>query len=190
MNTAGIKQQWRDYLGGSQNIAAFVVTLFAVLIISSVLFKNPRPSVIDYGSYTQTMYELGLYQEDLAEKGDADRANLMITEEYGIKDLSFIKLLQLEPARSLVYPVRLICFFCKLFGIPFNTMYLALLFMAVTVLCIYSIVRSLFCYFGEFTMVIGILICMILLDGNHLIYFNSLYNDGIFYVSLLVFIAV
>lgn len=190
MNTARIKQQWRDYLGGSQNMAAFIVALFALLIISSVLFKNPRPSVIDYGAYTQTMYELGLYQLDPVDNGDTDNKDQVITEEYGIKDLSFLKLLQLEPARTLVYPVRLICLFCKLFAIPFSTMYLAVLLMGVTVFCIYSLIRSLFCYFGEYTAAIGILICIILLDGNHLIYFNSLYNDGIFYVSLLLFITV
>ena len=178
--------KWKAYIRSEQNITAFIVALFSLIIICSVLYKEPRPTVIDYGGYTQILYDLGL--ERVGDLNSSQTGATLTSEEYAIGNSSALKLLQLEPSQTLIYPVRFLCGICRIFGVNFSTLYLAILLTIITIACIFSIVKSLYHYMGGYAAVVGFAACGILLDGNHLVYFNSLYGDGSFFVCLLLLI--
>ena len=184
------KQAWNSYIRSNQNITACIIALFAFLVIFTVLFQNPRPGVMDFGEYVQVLNEMGLNwtNEDL--ENTSELQFVKVIEHFQILDTQEARLLQVEPTQSLIYPVSFIKLVCVLLGIQFSTLYLAILLTVITVFCIYSIVKSLYCYFKQFAAVIGFVLCFVLLGGTNIIYFNSLYSDGIFFVSLLIYLTV
>lgn len=190
MEFGNLKEKWTNYVRSNQNIAAGIVAVLAALIIWMVLFQTPRPGVMDFGAYTQILYDMGLEWTQTDLDNSSELQFVKIIERYNIVDLSVIKLLQIEPTQTLIYPVTFLSVICKLMGITFSTMYLAILLSLITIGCIYSITKSLYCVFKEFAVVIGISLCVVLLCGNHIIYFNSLYDDGVFLVSVLFYLAI
>jgi len=184
-----LRQKWNKYIRSNQNIAAIMVALLAFLIIYLVMFQNPRPGVMDYGEYTSTLNEVGLNWtgSDLEDKNELQFTKII--EKYEIEKIPVERLLQIEPSQTLVYPVSIISIICKIFNTNFSTEYLAMFLAFIIILCMYSITKSLYCFFKQFSAVIGGIVCVVLLCGNHLIYLNSLYCDGIFLVSLLFYIT-
>lgn len=181
---------WKSYVRSNQNITAAIIAIFALIILYFVLFQNTDPGVMDFGEYTQTLYKVGLNwrAEDMANASELQFTKVI--EKYSIENISVLKLLQIKPAQTLIYPVSFISLICKVLQIDFSTKYLAILLATITVICLFMITKVLYCNFRQFSAVIGMICCFILLCGNHIIYFNSLYNDGIYLVSMLIFLTV
>ena len=53
-------KQLKEYLAHRQIMAAALVALVAMLAAFLVLFREPVPGAVDFGEYTQTLYEMGL----------------------------------------------------------------------------------------------------------------------------------
>lgn len=174
----------------NQEIIAGFIALLALLIAMGILFSNETVGVLDYGEYTQTLYDMGLsYTQETMQEEDSLHF-VKIIEKYQIDDIKILQLLQLKPSQSLIYPVSMISVICKLLHIYFSTRYLAFLLMMITVVCIYSITKSAYCFLKEKAAVVGIACCFVFLCGNYIIYFNSLYRNGIFFVSFLSFFSI
>lgn len=186
--------QWKEkskaYFSSGQNITALLVAMVALVILLQALFQSPRPGVMDFGEYTQILYEVGLEQTEESLAKPEELQFVKVIEEYRVGDIPELSLLQVRAAQTLVYPVSLINIICKVIGCNFHTAYLAFLLMIVTVLCFYFLTKSLYCFFKNFTPAIGFFMNLILLCGYNTVYFNSLYANGIFVVSLLLFLTV
>lgn len=137
MEFGSIKEKWTNYVHSNQNIAAGIVAVFAALIIWMVLFQSPRPGVMDFGAYTQILYDMGLEWTQTDLQNSSEPQFVKIIEHYNIVDLSVIKLLQIEPTQTLIYPATMISSICKLIGITFSTVYLAFLLALITFGCFF-----------------------------------------------------
>ncbi|WP_099468395.1 glycan biosynthesis hexose transferase WsfD [Konateibacter massiliensis] len=184
------KESFISFYRNNQEIVAGFVAVTAFVIALTVMFGGQRAGVIDYGEYTQTMYDMGLSYTDEVQQEEASLRYVTVIETFKVEKIQLLGLLQLEPAQSLIYPVSLISIMCKLLHIPFSTQYLAILFFFITIACIYSITRSAYCFFKEKAAAIGLLCTFVFLCGNYTVYFNSLYRNGIYFVSFLVFFTI
>lgn len=171
----------------NQNVIAFCVTIMAMLLLIGIFMMNPRPSLLDTGQYDLLLQEYGLSRSESLYSSDQyyTRAN----EQFQIETTPWKELLLLKPMRSLVYPIRIICFICTLLHIPFSTVYLTILLAVIMLLALYILIKSLYVHIKEFSAVVGGLLCLILLCGNYIIPMNSLYSKGMFLVSLFCFAA-
>ena len=175
------------YWSNNQVIVSTAVGILAFVIMMLTLFSYPKAGVIDYGEYAQTMADMGLsYTEEMTNQSKMLQFKTTV-ENFEIDSIKVLSLLQLTPSKSLIYPVSIVSIFCKVFDIPFSTHYLAFLLGMVVVYCIYSMTKSLYAVLGEKAAFTGILSCFIFLCGDKIIYFNSLYDQGIFFVGILLY---
>lgn len=175
------------YLQWNQNSIALGTVVISFLIIVSVLFGSKRPGMLDTGEYDLVLPKLGLSRIESVNLREEQytKAN----ETFDIVRIPIKEVLQISPAPSIVYPVFIIELFCKVFNQPFSTVYLAVLLAGILLWEIYLLIKSLYLLMKEFCALIGILMIGILLCGPYLIPLNSLYNRGMFLVSLLGFIT-
>lgn len=186
----GIKADFINFYRNNQEIVAGFVAMIALVIAISVTFGGKRAGVIDYGEYTQTLYEMGLSYTDDVQQKESDLRFVKVIEKFKVDHIQLLQLLQLKPSQSLVYPVSIISMICKLMNISFSTQYLAVFLTIITILCIYSITKSAYYFLKEKAAAAGIICSFIFLCGNYTIYFNSLYRNGIYFVSYLAFFSV
>lgn len=183
-------KQLKEYLAHRQIMAAALVALLAVLAAFLVLFRTPVPGAVDFGEYTQTLYEMGLsYTQRDLEKPE-ELTFTRVIEAYEIESIQPLRMLQLVPTRSLIYPVSLTALLCQITGNPFSTRVMAYLMVLTAVFCIYSITKSLYCFCREYAVAAGIGLVFLVFNGSYAVYFNSLYNNGVFLLGLLLYLTV
>ncbi len=183
-----MKQWIKEYFTQNQNIGAFSVAVLSALTLFLVLFSSPRPGCVDVGEYDQTLFRLGLTRtaEDLAHP--EERYFSGVIEKFDILGIDSARYFS-NPSESLIFPAAVISSICDLFGIPFSTVYLALLFSLVVVISVYIITKSLHHYIGDIAVAAGCILCVCMLSSDNIVYFNSLYNNGMVTVSFLFMAA-
>lgn len=184
-----IIDKWKKYYTSGQIMSALLIGFVTLLITCMIIFGNPVAGVMDYGEYTQTLSEMGLEWTEEALSNPDEMQFVKVIEEYEVGSIQYLRLLQLEPTQSLVYPVSLINIFCKICGVCFSTRYLAVLLSLLMAFSMYTITKALYHYFRGYSIVIGLVSCFVLLCGNYIIYFNSLYSSGFFLVSIIMLMA-
>ena len=177
------------YIRNSQIIIAGFVAVLALLISLSVLFSHDAVGMMDYGEYTQTLYDMGISYTDSTIQDESLYFSRVI-EQYRVDSVQYLKLLQLVPSQSMIYPVSVISIICSVLKIAFSTRYLVFLLLLITVSCIYSITKSAYVFLKDKAAAVGVLCCFVLLCGNYIIYFNSLYRNGTYYVSFLSYLTI
>lgn len=171
----------RETLSRKQNLIALLCTLFAALVLWSTLFSAPRKGLLDLGGYDAVLSEFGLSRLETAETG--------LTEHYRTDGLNWKGLLLLQPTQSLIYPVSVIAALCGLINIPFSTAYLAFFLSVLLLGAYYSILKSLYVWIREKTIVVGAGILFVFFCANYVVPLNSLYAHPMFFVSLALFAA-
>lgn len=163
----------------SQRNTVLTVLLLALVMVFSIQFAHPRAGAVNNGDYGRMMDQLDLtWTSELYYDTEA-QAGRQVIEEFAYRSgMDLAKLTSLKPTYSLIYPATVVRGLCALFGLPFSTWYMSLLMSAVLVLCILSIVRDLHPYFGKYTLVTGIGLCLVLLSESYLVWFNSLFGEG------------
>ncbi|WP_291651470.1 hypothetical protein [Clostridium sp.] len=167
-----------------------VLIIISIFILCYVLYKKPIPGVADQGDFDRIMYESGLelFNENKVENG-FNRFYDYIVTNYKISNIdtdnennTFIK-------SSLSYFIILINFICKLFNsYVFKTNYLSLLYSIIYISSI-AVILKFNNIRNRLLLIIGFLGILIFLDGNYLVWFNSLYGEPMMIVSLMLFIA-
>lgn len=72
MDKKEFKLKLINYVSNNQQIISGFVALLATVIIVSVLFANTAVGVVDYGEYTQTLYDMGLaYTDEVLADGES-----------------------------------------------------------------------------------------------------------------------
>lgn len=172
-------------------LGRLVPFLFTLAIIYYVLFQYPMPGIADQGDFDRLMNVSGL-RLPLANLNDPNFIRFLdypVTdyEIYNLNPESFIMRLK---ATSIAYLITLISLICKLAGQQtFKTEYLAITYVIIYLLALFLIlkytnIRNRF-KLVTFT-AITLLVC---LDGNYLVWFNSLYGEPMMISAMMLFIA-
>lgn len=165
--------------------------ILAVLIIKYVLFTYPQPGVADQGDFDRVMSAGGiaLTNADMINP-DFKRFYEYTVTDYAIKDNAFVQFFITLVSSSIGYLIYFISFICRIIGQDiFKTQYLALVYSIIYVLALYIIIKSMNIKSGVKILILTFLSLFILLDGNYLIWFNSLYGEPMMMSTLMLFIA-
>lgn len=101
-----------------------------------------------------------------------------------------LRLLGIIPTTSMIYPIALARIICRLSGLKvFNTGVLALVYAVLYIAGIAMGVKWSGIKRAAVLFFCGLLSLFILMDGNYLVWFNSLYGEPMMIVSLLLFMA-
>jgi hypothetical protein len=163
--------------------------IIAVIITFLVLFKPPMPGVADQGDFQRVMTAVGLVEiaEDNYEEPHWFK---YVSTKYNMFPLSISRLTGLYPTTSMIYPISLARLGCRLMRMQyFSTKVLAFVYASIYIFSLYLC----FHYIGIkksvnkiFFILLGV---FILMDGNYLIWFNSLYGEAMMIVGFLLLIG-
>ena len=168
-----------------------IAGVLAVLIIALVLYQPPQPGVADQGDFDRVMNVSGL--ELKAEQIDDpgfERFMHYPVFEYQISDSSRLSLFRRLSATSIAYVITLINTVCRLLGQDtFKTLYLATVYAVLYIYAFWLIFASLNLRdrlkLGMFILIS----CFVFLDGNYLVWFNSLYGEPMMITALALYSA-
>ncbi|NKF08795.1 hypothetical protein J1C67_07110 [Clostridium gasigenes] len=161
--------------------------ILALIIIKYVLFSYPQPGVADQGDFQRVMSEggIGLINEDIINL-DFKRFNEYTVTDYSIKDNGFIKF----ESSTIGYIIYFISLICRSIGEDvFKTQYLAVIYVIIYVSALYIIMKSMNIKSRLKFGILSLLSLFVFLDGNYLIWFNSLYGEPMMISTLMLFIA-
>ncbi|MCH5287462.1 MAG: hypothetical protein J1E43_08565 [Christensenellaceae bacterium] len=177
-------------VASSRRRTVLAVLILALIMVCSIQFARPRAGTVNNGDYGRMMEQLGLtWSSEVYYDLDA-QAGHQVIEEYAYRSgMDFAALTFLKPTYSLVYPAAIVRGFCAVSGLPFSTWYMSLVMSAALVLCILSVTRDLHTFFGRYTLVTGVGLCLILLSESYLVWFNSLFGEGCILLGLMMALA-
>ncbi|MDD3364099.1 MAG: hypothetical protein PHZ03_03895, partial [Syntrophomonas sp.] len=115
--------------------------------------------------------------------------NYTVTD-YKISGVSILMLLDRLKATSMAYLITLVSLICKVFGQDtFKTGYLAIAYVIIYLFAIYVIIRY-FNITSKVKLTLFVLITLfVFLDGNYLVWFNSLYGEPMMIITLMLYIS-
>lgn len=155
-----------------------------------MLFIPPQPGVADQGDFQRVMDATGLHDIDYSQQDSDIRFFDFVKSEYLMSPVDPLRFFGVIPTTSLLYPVSLSKGICKAIGLElfhtgiltglYSILYVAALFLCLKLSGIKRIPTLLFfCFFS----------LAVLMDGNYLIWFNSLYGEPMMIIGLNLFIA-
>lgn len=165
--------------------------LLTLAIIAYVLFQYPQPGIADQGDFDRVMFVSGLElkAEDVNDPNFVRFLDYTVTD-YKISEVSILSPLSRLKATSISYIITLISFICKVCGQDiFKTGYLAIAYVLMYVFAMYTIIRFLNIDNRiKLTFLVSIAL-LVFLDGNYLVWFNSLYGEPMMITTLMLYVA-
>lgn len=162
-------------------------TLIACIIALFTLFSPPMPGIADQGDFERVMKVTGL--SDVKEQ-DADHWFKYVVTEYKPLPIKYSRLLGKIPTTSMIYPITLGKLLCNMLGYNyFNTRILAVIYLVMYMTALYVCLRCIHFKHISTAVFFSILSIVVLVDGNYLVWFNSLYGEPMMIVGLLLFIS-
>ena len=176
------------------NTTKYLWVIFGLLtltIIAYVLFQYPQPGVADQGDFDRVMFVSGL--ELKAE--DVNNPNFVRFLDYTVTDYKISENNMFSPlsrlkTTSVSYLITLISSVCKSLGQDtFKTIYLAIAYLLMYVFAIYVIIKYLNIENKLKLIFLFSIALFVFLDGNYLVWFNSLYGEPMMITTLMLYIA-
>lgn len=164
--------------------------LVAGIIFTYVIFKNPQMGVADQGDFDRVMSASGLslLDSDVA-NSDFKRFYDYIVTDYKITSSIFTLFITLVGS-SMGYLITLISYICKLFGQDvFKTQYLAIAYAIIYISALAIVLKNINIQNKLKLMILAIISLFVFMDGNYLIWFNSLYGEPMMITTLMMFIG-
>lgn len=162
----------------------------AVIIVIFVLFKSPMPGVADQGDFQRVMDVTGLDEIERNTPEFDSHWYKYVTTEYKLTPLDFRRLTGVIPTTSMIYPITLARVFTKLSGREyFSTNLLAFIYAVFYILSLSMCIRWMGIKKKASAIFFSILSLFILMDGNYLIWFNSLYGEPMMISTIIFFIG-
>ena len=164
--------------------------VIAALIIALVLFRFPQPGVADQGDFDRVMTSSGLtlLEEDKINP-DFNRFYNYTVTNYQIKTNLITGVLTIVGS-SMGYAIALVSYVCNLLGSNiFKTQYLALVYGGLYIFAMILILRKIGIKDKVKWVILSLAMLFVLLDGNYLLWFNSLYGEPMMIVTLTLFIG-
>ncbi|MCM8710758.1 hypothetical protein M2651_06915 [Clostridium sp. SYSU_GA19001] len=169
------------------NITAVII---AFSIASFVLFYPPMPGVADQGDFQRVMTVTGLKELERTPEELNSLWFKFVKSEYKMVPMNPARLLGIIPTTSMIYPITLARIISGIIaGEYFSTKVLSFVYVLMYTAGFY------FCYkFIKFKRIVTniffmILSIFILMDGNYVVWFNSLYGEPMMIIGLMLFIA-
>jgi hypothetical protein len=166
----------------------FVVV--AALVIAFVLFKYPQQGVADQGDFDRVMTSSGLSLLD----SDKANPNFIRFYDYTVTDYkiswSIISFLLTLIGSSIGYLIAIISFICRIFGSDtFKTQYLAIAYSLMYIMGLMLLLKNLNIKSKFKLILLSVILLVVFLDGNYLIWFNSLYGEPMMISTCVLFIV-
>jgi len=165
--------------------------LLTVAIITYVLFQYPQPGIADQGDFDRVMNVSGLRLpiENLNDPNFIRFLNYPVTD-YQIYNLNISSLVNRLKATSITYLITFVSLICKMFGQDtFKTGYLAIAYVIMYVSSLYVLMKYLHLENKVKLLLFALIALLVGLDGNYLVWFNSLYGEPMMITTLMLYIA-
>ena len=165
--------------------------LLTVAIITYVLFQYPQPGIADQGDFDRVMNVSGLRLplENLNDPNFVRFLNYPVTA-YQIYNLNILSVVNRLQATSITYLITLISLLCNMFGQDtFKTGYLAIAYVIMYVSSLYVIMKYVYIENKVKLLLFALITILAGLDGNYLVWFNSLYGEPMMMTTLMLYIA-
>ncbi|MBC2580122.1 hypothetical protein [Clostridium sp. DJ247] len=172
------------------NYISLIAVITAAIISIYTLFCWPMPGVADQGDFQRVMSVTGL--DELKSLGNDYNSHWFhyVVTQYKMVSIDLKRLIGIIPTTSLIYPITLVRTVSELAGIQyFDTRFLAIVYAVLYMLSLYMCVRYIGINKIGTYIFFTLLSLLILIDGNYLIWFNSLYGEPMMIVGLLLFIS-
>ena len=178
-----IQNKYTKYLLG-------IFVIIAIVIFYYILFKYPQTGVADQGDFDRLMWPAGLkLLESDATNPDFIRFYQYIVTDYKI-DIKFYNIATTIFGSIIDYIIFIINIICKLLGQSiFKTQYLAIVYGLIYISSIFIIIKNLNINSKLKLLIIYTVAIFIFMDGNYIVWFNSLYGEPMMISSLLLFLA-
>ncbi len=168
----------------------WIYLFFAILITIQVLFIQPMPGVADQGDFQRIMIVTGLYEDENTIKNSEILFFRYVKNKYNMAPTNPLRLLGIIPTTSMIYPISLVKIICSVGASKiFNTEILAAVYATFYLASLFLCLKWLKIKKLSTIIVLTITSLFIVLDGNYLVWFNSLYGEPMMITGLLLFIA-
>jgi len=170
---------------------SFLIFLIcSVFITAYVLFIPPRPGVADQGDFQRVMIVTGLVEKKMPDNESELLYFKYVKPEYIMTPVNPLRFFGIIPTTSMIYPVTAARFLCRMAGFGvFSTEVLAIVYAIMYITALTLCIK----WHGSVSIPIifplTILSLFILLDGNYLVWFNSLYGEPMMITGLVLFLA-
>ncbi|MDD4801934.1 MAG: hypothetical protein PHF24_03175, partial [Syntrophomonas sp.] len=165
--------------------------LLAILIAIYILFSFPRPGVADQGDFDRVMNLSGL-ELRVEDKNNPDFVRFLDypVTDYKITAIDKLSFADRLSATSLSYLINLISWLCLALGQDtFKTSYLAFAYIIIYILALSVTIKFLNIKNQPTLIFLLLLSLFVFLDGNYLVWFNSLYGEPMMITTLMLYIA-
>ncbi|MDO5574850.1 MAG: hypothetical protein Q4G60_12825 [bacterium] len=169
--------------------AAAVMTLFAGLIILYVMFFPPRIGSRNNGDFGRVMDAIGVrYTREY--RIDHDLPTKMLIEDFEWQPYDWNRLTYKNPSLSNVYVAGILRALDEPRGILYSSLKAAIIYAVILILSFGMIFYQLYDMFGVKKFLILSPVIMIMFLGKmHLGWINSMFGEGVIYVSLIALTA-
>ena len=169
-------------------LGTFIIV--SIILIYYILFKYPSMGVADQGDFDRVMNASGLslLDSDKANSNFNRFYNYIVTDYKINTSIStlFITIL----GSSMGHLITFISYICKLLGQEvFKTQYLAIAYAIMYISSIVFILKNLNIKSKLNLFITALVSIFIFMDGNYIIWFNSLYGEPMMLCTLLFFIG-
>ena len=170
---------------------ALVFCMLALLIVTYVLLKSPQPGVADQGDFDRVMIDAGL---DLLSENKSNpnfhRFFDFTVSDYEIMDSGCKIILKRLKSMSLTSVITIISVLCKALGKNvFKTEYLAYIYVLFYIFAFFIVIKYLNIKNKAVLVLFTSLNLIVFLDGNYLVWFNSLYGEPIMITTFMLYIS-
>lgn len=177
-----------------ENFNKYLLILFfiiAISIILYVLFKFPKPGVADQGDFNRVMVVSGLQlTNNYTNCTTFDKFYNFKISQYKISGIGALSFLPGVPTTSLSFLITLINFICSLFGQTiFKTIYLAVIYSILYIFSLFIILKYANITNKAVLSFMVLISSFVFLDGNYLVWFNSLYGEPMMITTLMLYIS-
>jgi len=168
-----------------------IFCILAVSLIYSILFKYPQPGVADQGDFDRVMYATGLkLTKECKADPDFIRFYNYVVTDYEIPALGNLRILPAASYTSIAYVIGAAGFLSRLSGESIlKTEYLAAIYCVLYSFSLLVIIKYLNIKSKAAQVILTLLSLFVFLDGNYLVWFNSLYGEPMMVTSLLLYTA-
>lgn len=177
----------RDLSVFFNRITNWMIPVSAAAITLFVLFTPPRPGVADQGDFQRIMDAAGLQETEKSLAEPESRFYQYVKADY---EMIPVNPFRFFTASSMICPILLARLICKAAGLVyFNTGILAVVYAAIYIAAIFMCLK----WMGLKHIPVFVVACFavlgVMLDGNYLVWFNSLYGEPMMCIGLLLFVA-
>jgi len=171
-------------------ISCLFFLICAVITVIYVLFVPPRPGVADQGDFQRVMDVTGLTEKEIPEEERDSLFYKYLKTEYVMSPVNLLRFFAIIPTTSMVYPITAAKIICRFAGSRFfSTEVLAFVYSAMYITALTLCIKWLAPGNEPLTMLAAVISLPVLLDGNYLVWFNSLYGEPMMIIGLMLFAA-